>query len=962
MKMNPGRQFARSFAMALIFALSGWQCMYVATLSAQSLHRDRWSAWSVLLENDQPDSLILLTSRELAAEAFPAEDRARLLLLRGKGWRAKSDHAAAVADFRQAARLLQACAGQVKDTLYAENCLLLGLAFANRSEYDSAFVWQGRALEYSRSLYGSAGLKTADVLNIHAGLFAGCSDFKTAIELRLEGLRIAEMYPEAALQRLRFCNNLALLYKEGGDREAADAYFLRALSEASLAGNDRIRAAVQDNYAVFLCENRQFEQVAGFLAKSGAWYAGVQDTALLYDHFLALGLCYYWRDMPDSARYYHELRLTALGKRPRYDITLRAHTLFDLAEAYWRKGDFAQAFALWQETVEIERAEFGPFFSLLYKGYRRQGLCKKKMGQPEAAFRLFEQSLAANRYDGHSITSVFHPVEAAKTLLEAGRLCRETGRLDAGLRFLQMADSALYMQRKWLQDDYSNLHFAELAAEICDQGLQICMELYAQRGKAVRFAEAAFLFMEHTKSVELHAAAGHLQLGLQYGVQNDLLTAEYSLRQQLRSAIARETRSRSADSAQQDALHRIFQIKDSLAALQEAYRLEYPNYFLYKYAQPQLSADSLIRACRQQARAYLACFQGEEHLYLVAADSGGLYFFRRDISRATLSALADTLCAILSRCPADLSDHEVEAAALQYARIGVRLYDALLRPLDSVLSKNIPLVVCPHADLYRFPFEVLLESAPDQTRITRYHTYPYSLKNRRFSYTYSYSLLPLLQTRQGKPGGEMLGIMPATALPLASDAPRRDDAGLEAWIAGIGAEEKKYLTDKRPDMILPEPGADKADILRMMTNFRIVHVLTHGEMPTPETPGLLLTPTGEYARLWEIYALPMQAEMVVLSACGANLGRLHQTEGVLSLGRGFLYAGAGSVVSTAWSVPDRESGLIMAGFYDGLFAGRNKDEALALSKRAYMDAFRGLEAHPFYWAAYTVWGDVKRVF
>ena len=964
MKKVSGRQFAHTLVWVLLHFLTGWRG--VGALPAQTLSRggDFFTVLSQFLEKNQPDSVLSAIARTEGLETLPAAEQASLLLLRGKAWQAKWAREQAGADFHHAINLLQGCTDPLKDSLYAEACLLLGMAYAKTSEYDSAFTWEGRALELYRNLYGSNSLETAKVLNIYAGLFAGCSDYKTSITLRLEGLRIAEAHPNAALQRLRFCNNLDLLYNEGGDKEAAGRYFLRAVSYAQNLNDPWLLAVVQDNYAVFLYENRQFEQADDYLAASGAYYAGVQDTAALYDHFKALGLCFAQKNRPDSALHYHRMRLVALEKRGQYDVTLRAHTLADLADAYRRKGDYEQAFQYWQETVEIEQTEFGSYFSLLYKGYRWQGLCQKNLGRPEAARALFDKSLAANRYDGRTVASVYHPIEAAKTLLEAGRLCLETRRLDMGLRYLQMADTALYMQRKWLEDDFSNLHFAELSAELCDWGLRICMELYAQRGYDVRYAEAALQFMEHTKAIELSAAAGNLQEGMQYGVQKDLLARENALRQQLRSAIARETHSKANAQTSEDALRHILGIKDSLSALQETYRRDYPNYFLYKYAQPHISAKTLVQDCRRQTRAYVSYFQGEEHLYLIAADSAGLFFFRRDISRAGLSALADSLYQAISVCPAVLSDVEVEASAHRYVEAGTRLYDLVLQPVQSVFRENIPLVLSPHADLYRVPFEVLLENRPDPERLARFHTYPYAVKNRRFSYTFSLSLLQLLESKEIAPTGNLLGVMPVSDSATAAHAPRRNIVGQQAEIMRIGAEEKNYLIKRRPDLRLTGEYPSKKEILQLMTQYRIVHILTHGDIASPDSPdaGLLLTATGEYARLWEIYALQMQADLVALSACGANLGQLHQTEGVLSLSRGFLYAGAKSVMSTLWSAPDLESGRVVIRFYESLFAGSAKDAALADAKRAYLLGFRGLSAHPYYWGAYTVWGDAKAVF
>ncbi len=94
--------------------------------------------------------------------------------------------------------------------------------------------------------------------------------------------------------------------------------------------------------------------------------------------------------------------------------------------------------------------------------------------------------------------------------------------------------------------------------------------------------------------------------------------------------------------------------------------------------------------------------------------------------------------------------------------------------------------------------------------------------------------------------------------------------------------------------------------------------------------------------------------MVVLSACETGIGEYQRGEGILSLARGFLFAGAGSIVTTLWSIDDRASSQIVEAFYTNLKAGQKKDEALRNAKLAYLAKYRGSNrAHPLFWAAFV---------
>lgn len=113
----------------------------------------------------------------------------------------------------------------------------------------------------------------------------------------------------------------------------------------------------------------------------------------------------------------------------------------------------------------------------------------------------------------------------------------------------------------------------------------------------------------------------------------------------------------------------------------------------------------------------------------------------------------------------------------------------------------------------------------------------------------------------------------------------------------------------------------------------------------------------------EVEALDLWGtELVVLSACETGLGNIQIGEGVMGLRHSFQQAGARTVVSSLWKVPDAETEQMMKQFLEAWLSGKPKAEAL---RRAQLDAIKLLRKDSpdeksvpaLKWAAFTCHGD-----
>ena len=109
---------------------------------------------------------------------------------------------------------------------------------------------------------------------------------------------------------------------------------------------------------------------------------------------------------------------------------------------------------------------------------------------------------------------------------------------------------------------------------------------------------------------------------------------------------------------------------------------------------------------------------------------------------------------------------------------------------------------------------------------------------------------------------------------------------------------------------------------------------------------------------YEIYNMPQELDLAVLSACQTGDGALKKGEGIMSLARAFISSGCKSVITSLWNVNDKNASTLMFSFYKHLWKGESVSMSLRLAKRDYLNnANSSLQAHPYNWATFVVIGN-----
>lgn len=358
--------------------------------------------------------------------------------------------------------------------------------------------------------------------------------------------------------------------------------------------------------------------------------------------------------------------------------------------------------------------------------------------------------------------------------------------------------------------------------------------------------------------------------------------------------------------------------------------------------------------------ATISYFLGEEHLAVFVRTEAGLKHVLLPLPEGFFEEL-EAYITLLSEPPSRENGDPFQ----EFVSGAVSIYRTVFAPVKDLLSESVEyLLIIPDGALNYLPFETLLGEQPSED--IPFSDLPYLLNKYQICYAPSRAVWQEMH-EQEVPSRGILAVAPSfnetdSAQQVMANS-REDFLGPlvfnrqeAASVCTFGQARGLYGVEANRQNF--EEAYPKADIL---------HLATHGKVEETDSKYSYLAFAGAEAasdsgRLYlsTIYAMNMSMNMVVLSACETGLGKLRRGEGLMSMARGFAYAGAKSIVPSLWSVNDLSTATLMENYYGELATGKRKDSALRSAKMNYLEATKAQpEAHPYYWAAFVVIGDAE---
>lgn len=515
--------------------------------------------------------------------------------------------------------------------------------------------------------------------------------------------------------------------------------------------------------------------------------------------------------------------------------------------------------------------------------------------------------------------------------------------------------------------DQSKLSFLEQSNQLYGPAVAVCHGLWEATGEAI-YLEKGFYFSEKGKAMVLYDALRASSISKSAGIPERIREAERQLKNALMeyeftlSTLDPETQ----PDRYRECLDSLSTLNLRIERIQEGLARHFPAYETLKQGIAMVEMEELQVRLAKEQQSLIEYVAVEDGYFLFGIAPDTMIF--EHILVDTIDALALTEVKQFCRNP-QLGGNTAEIQA-DFVKKAYKLYTHLLAPgLPGSLTYISRLLIVPEGELEGVPFEMLI-SDPELPTFPDYTQLAYVIKKAAIGYAWSATLWMHESVQPAGPGnGQCLAFAWSEATEKGGNQGEMRSLKAEA-IADLpgSAWEVQAIAPFASGKYQYGDSATEAVFKSEAEAYSLLHLAVHGEVnhEEPMKSALRLHPDArgqEDGQLFvsELFSMNLKADLAVLSACETGIGKQAPGEGMLTIGRGFRYAGVPAVVASLWKVNDQVTSQIMAVFYENLSEGIPKDIALQQAKLTYLNQADGMSGQPYYWAAFKPMGEMKPV-
>lgn len=629
----------------------------------------------------------------------------------------------------------------------------------------------------------------------------------------------------------------------------------------------------------------------------------------------------------DSA-YFYVKKLIALRQKQANEIKLgRAYKY--LGEILFQRKKYKQAIDTLQLALQLRKEDavgMAATYKTLAEVYfaQNQQVKAEESAQKGLFFVTNGEFLGKEKGENPRAEEIAFPLEGLELCMQKVHILKEKSAKNA-LQIACVTDTFIDKVRANLSADGSKLVLADKVTHFYHEAMEIALTLGEK--------EKAFYFSEKAKAFLLFSAIKEVNYKQISGIPKDSLAREQSLLQNLTLWKKKENKEReNGASANKERMGEIQQHILGISLQLESFKrnLEklYPNYYRLKYSiQPDNIAQLQKNVLDNQAIIEYFCGQ-KNWAWVITNKSADCILLEKKGEDS-----------VLMQFVAQISNAETSPEV--FNKTSFLLYQSLVEPIMK-MAKAESWVIIPDGALNYLPFEALMTD-------NQFDTLPYLLKKKCISYHYSASLWAYLRNVKLKSENKENYFVAAVEKFQDKRLLRfeKTKSLIETLKEKLG-QGKELFPAKKEDFLQNFQGKE--------VEYPLVCLYTHSQADDYVAEKSVIYLEDDVLNLSEIFSLRMKAGLVILASCESGKGKLHKGEGMMSLARGFMYAGGESILPTKWKVGEAQTNEILQYFIAELQAGKPKDVALRNAKLAFIHKSQG-KAKPYDWAAAFLIGN-----
>ncbi|PHS04221.1 MAG: hypothetical protein COA88_14175 [Kordia sp.] len=618
-------------------------------------------------------------------------------------------------------------------------------------------------------------------------------------------------------------------------------------------------------------------------------------------------------DIPNALNYYNKA----------YELALKLNDSIKLSIVYSLKGnlfnttDFDKAISYHNKALKL-RMKVNP--NSAYVDYGNLGYCYFRKKQFDKSIFYYNESLK-NR----SSFSVFEIERTKEKLFKSEDLenmlklltyiseaYNEKANKESyrkAISIFMLADKVLDLVRISSTEKQSRLFWRDQASNLYSKSIKAC---YAANNLA-----KLHYFIEKNKAIVLQEDIIYHQLKESNRIPKNIIAQENFLRRQI-YINKKNTFSNNPDSLKFSLLNH----KKELEKLNDSIK-KYTSFYAKRTSDIITSLNQVqLNVVKNESIIEYAVF--DDVIYGVFISKDNIEKFRIEDLEIIRTYIKEYL-SLVSKPFSNKKDKE------EYKIVANKLFNLFIPKSIQKHIRNSKLTIIPDNYLAKIPFEAFINNEGN-----------YLIVQNEIQYQLSNSFLNTISKKESNVNTIAVFVPMSFKVKSLQKLPN-------------SIIEAEAIMKVVPVELFANMKAVKSSFLSELPKHNILHLATHANANDSISPWIAFR--DKKITLEELYLTKNNADLVVLSACKTNDGKLAEGEGVLSLSRGFFQTGTKSVIASLWNVDDKATANIIVDFYKNLKKKQTKSKALRNAKLSYLNNSSLSESSPYYWASLVFLGE-----